>query len=188
MKPKPYDEGKTMWKLPDELMQTEAVKKNAKTLGILLLMMGTLSILFPVAGTLTTVMFVAFILLFSGIFTAVFTYKTHKSDWRGWLKAFIFIAVALYMLLVPIGGVATVGMLFGIYFFADAFSSFTFATAHNAKNRLMWLVNAALSVVIGLMFVMHWPASSILFIGIVVGFALVTDGIALLVYAKRDEV
>jgi uncharacterized membrane protein HdeD (DUF308 family) len=151
------------------------------------MILGVLSILFPVLGTFTTVMFVAFLLLFSGIFTALYTYKTHKSEWRGWLKALIFIGVGTYMLFVPVGGVATLGLLFSIYFFMDAFSSFTIAMAHNAKNRLMWLVNAALSVIIATMFVMHWPASSILFIGIVVGFALLTDGISLLVYAKRNE-
>ena len=176
-----------MWKIPEEIAQSDLIRHNAKMLGIIFIILGSLSLLFPVLGSLSTAMFVAFILFFSGVFTGMYTFQSNKRDWRGWLKAAIFTVVGLYMMFVPLGGVATVGLLFSIYFFADAFSSFTLAMAHGAKHRVMWLLNAALSVVIAMMFVMHWPASSLLFVGIVVGFALLLDGISLLVYVKKER-
>jgi len=174
-----------MWKPPKELEQLEVFQKNAKTAGIIMMIVGFLGAMFPVAASLTTVVFVAWLLLFSGFLVGFYTYKTDASDWKGWLKSLIFLGVGAYMILSPIGGIATVGLLFSIYFFMDSFSSFTLATSfYPNKGWGIWIVNAILSLIIAVLFVTGWPGSSVVLIGLLVGFSLFFDGLALLMGAN----
>ena len=44
----------------------------------------------------------------------------------------------------------------------------------------MWLFNAITSLVLGILFVIGWPTSSLFLIGLFVGISLLFDGLALL--------
>ncbi|OQX49869.1 MAG: hypothetical protein B5M46_03150 [Epsilonproteobacteria bacterium 4484_20] len=177
-----------MWKVPEEIEQFEVFKKNAKTVGVILMVIGFLGAMFPIAASLTTVVFVAWILLMSGFLVGYFTYKSDAGDWRGWLKSLIFLGVGIYMLVNPVGGIATVGLLFSIYFFMDAFSGFTLAASfYPNKGWGIWAVNAVLSLLMAMIFVIGWPHTSIVLIGLLVGFSLFFDGLALLMGAKVLE-
>jgi len=174
-----------MWKHPKELEQFELFRKNAKTVGIVLMVVGFLGAMFPVAGSLTTVVFVAWLLLMSAFLVGYFTYKSDAGDWRGWLKTLIFLGVGLYMLGNPAGGIATLGLLFSIYFFMDAFSGFTLAASfYPNKGWGIWAINAVLSLLMAMIFVIGWPHTSIVLIGLLVGFSLFFDGLALVMGAN----
>jgi len=174
-----------MWKVPKEIEQLEGFRKNAKTVGIILMVVGFLGAIFPVAASLTTVVFVSWILLFAGTLTGYFTYKSDVSDWRGWLKSLIFVGVGIYMVVNPVGGIATLGLLFSIYFFMDAFSGFTLASSfYPHKGWGIWAFNALLSMLMAMIFVLGWPHTSIVLIGLLVGFSLFFDGLALLMGAN----
>jgi len=178
---KEYD----MWRHPSVLEEFEHVKKYAKTTGIVLMVIGFLGAMFPVAASMTTVLFVAWMLLLSGLLVGYFTYKSDAQDWRGWLKALIFIGVALYMLVSPLGGIATLGLLFAIYFFMDAFSGFTVAAARYPNQGWgIWTINAILSLVMATVFVVGWPHISVILVGLLVGFSLFFDGLALVMGTK----
>ena len=170
-----------MWKHPKELEQFDLFRKNAKTVGIILMVLGFLGAMFPVAASVTTLVFVAWLLLIVGVMTGYFTYVTDASDWRGWLKTLIFLGVGIYMLVSPATGIATLGLLFSIYFFMDAFSGFMLASSFYPKKGWgIWAINAVLSLLMATIFVIGWPHTSILLIGLLVGFSLFFDGLALL--------
>ncbi len=177
-----------MWKPPKELGELEVFKKNAKTVGVILMVIGFLGAMFPVAASVTTVVFVAWLLLMSAFLVGYFTYKTDASDWKGWLKSIIFLGVGLYMLLNPAGGIATLGLLFSIYFFMDSFSGFTLASSfYPHKGWGIWAFNAVLSLLMAMIFVIGWPHTSVLLIGLLVGFSLFFDGLALVMGANVFE-
>ncbi|QOR62894.1 HdeD family acid-resistance protein [Sulfurovum sp. ST-21] len=174
-----------MWKYPKEFEQLEMFKKNAKRVGVILMIIGVLAAIFPVAASLTTLFFAAWILLISALLTGYFTYKSDASDWRGWLKSLILFGAGTYMVIFPAGGIATLGLLFSIYFFMDAFSSFMLASSfYPNKGWGIWVINAILSLIIALIFVTGWPQTSIVLIGLLVGFSLFFDGFALIMGAK----
>jgi uncharacterized membrane protein HdeD (DUF308 family) len=92
------------------------------------------------------------------------------------------------MLVSPLGGIATLGLLFSIYFFMDAFSGFMLASSlYPNKGWGLWTINAVLSLVMAVIFVMNWPFSSLYLIGLLVGFSLFFDGIALLMAGNALE-
>jgi len=162
-----------------------ALKKNATISGIVLLLLGITGIVFPTFMTLTTVIFVSYLMLFAGISSAILTWQNNRENWAGWLKSFALICVAVFMIFYPMGGIATLGLLFAIYFFTDAFASFGLAFSHKPqKIWWMWLINGVTSIAIGVIFVIGWPFSSLFMVGLLVGISLLFDGMALFVGGK----
>lgn len=156
-------------------------KKYARISGVLFIVIGLAGILFPTVLTFATTLFVAYIMLFAGISAAWFTWMSDRSDWAGWLKSMVLIGVSLYMLLNPLQGVATLGIVISFYFFMDAFAGFGLAfSLRPNKIWTWWLFNAITSFILGVIFVSGWPLSSIYLIGFFVGVSLFLDGIALL--------
>ena len=177
-----------MWKNPEKFVMLGKYKKQARIAGIIFIILGLAGAIFPVVTSFATVLFVSWLMLLAGLFAGYFTYITDKSDWSGWLKSIILIGVALYMLLSPLGGIATLGLLFSIYFFMDAFSGFMLSsTIYPNKGWGLWAINAGLSLVMAVIFVVNWPFSSMYLIGLLVGFSLFFDGIALLIAGNALE-
>ncbi len=170
-----------MWNYPLDESFLKQFGKHAKIAGAIFLLLGLAGIFFPVFMTLATVVFVSWLLLFAGIFAGVFTWTTDRSDWLGWLKAVVLVGVSLFMLFYPMNGVATVGLLLAIYFFMDAFVGFGMASnMHPKKGWWLWGLNALLSLVLGILFVIGWPFSSLYLVGLFVGISLFFDGFVLL--------
>jgi len=171
-----------MWKYPLEENLFDKFGKYTKIAGIVFVILGLIGIIYPNFMTLATVTFVAWLMLFAGLLAGYFTYLSDKSDSMGWLKSFVLIAIALFMLFYPLSGAGTVGLLLAIYFFMDAFAGFSMSMSMRPSSGWMWwMLNAFLSFAIGVLFVIDWPFSSMYLIGLLVGFSLFFDGISLLV-------
>ncbi len=177
-----------MWSYPKEKDVFEKFGKYAKIAGVIFIILGLIGIIFPVYMTLATEVFVSWIMLLAGMAAGYFTWITDKHSWLGWLKSFILVGVALLMLIYPMSGVATIGLLLAIYFFMDAFAGFGLAfSTHPKKGWLLWLFNALLSLALGVFFLINWPFSSMYLIGIFVGISLFFDGFILLVGGSQWE-
>jgi len=181
-----------MWNYPFEEDLFEKFSKYTKIAGVIFIILGLVGIFFPVFMTLATVTFVAWLMMFAGLMAGYFTYISDKSDYLGWLKSFILVAIALFMIFYPMSGVGTVGLLLSIYFFMDSFASFSLSlNMRPASGWIWWMVNAVFSMLIGILFVIGWPFTSMYLIGLLVGFSLFFDGISLLItgsiFKKMDK-
>jgi len=176
-----------MWKyttLEMDMNKTliDKFKKYSKVGGVVFILLGIVGVLFPTFMTLGTLAFVSYLMLFAGISAGMLTWASNRNDWTGWLKSLILVVVSSYMILDPMQGVATLGLLFSIYFFMDAFTGFGLAfSAEGQKHKWVWLFNAATSLVLAIVFMVGWPFSSLWLVGFFVGVSLFFDGIALLV-------
>lgn len=170
-----------MWKMPKEDNLLEKFAKYAKITAFIFIVLGLIGIIYPVFMTLATVTFVAWLMLIAGLMSGYFTWLSNKNDTIGWLKSFILIAASLFMLYSPMGGAAAIGFLFSIYFFFNAFIGFSLAMSTRPHGVwIFWLINAIFSVLIALMLILGWPSSSMYLVGLLVGFSLLFDGLALL--------
>jgi len=170
-----------MWKYPLQEELFDKFQKYSKIAGIIFLILGLVGILYPAFMTLATVTFIAWIMMFAGLMAGYFTYISDKSDTVGWLKSFVLIAISLFMIFYPMSGVGTVGLLLSIYFFMDSFAGFSLALSMRpSKGWLWWLINAIFSMLIGILFIVGWPFTSLYLIGLLVGFSLFFDGLSLL--------
>ncbi|HFU76917.1 MAG TPA: hypothetical protein ENK68_00235, partial [Epsilonproteobacteria bacterium] len=81
----------------------------------------------------------------------------------------------------PMEGAATLGLLFSIYFFMDAFAGFGIAfSSEEKKHTWIWVLNGITSLALAIIFIINWPFSSLWLVGFFVGISLLFDGIALL--------
>ena len=159
----------------------DSFKKYSKIGGVLFILLGVIGIAFPMVMSLTTLAFVSYLMIIAGFFSGWLTWQSNKEDWAGWLKSFVLALTGLFMIIYPTIGVATLGMLFAIYFFMDAFAGFGLAfSLKPQKIWWLWLFNAITSLVLGALFVAGWPLSSMFLVGLLVGISLFFDGIALL--------
>ena len=129
-----------MWKYtPSQIDINEGIidklQKYAKVGGVIFLILGTIGILFPTFMTMSTVIFVSYLMFFAGISGVILTWMSNPNDWTGWLKSFALIVVAAYMMFYPVQGAGTLGLLLSIYYFMNAFGSFGIALASQDKNR-----------------------------------------------------
>ena len=156
-------------------------KKYAKISGVIFIILGLIGIFFPAFMTITAVLLVSYLMLFAGVSSAWFTWTTHRRDWTGWLKSLILIFVSMLMIFYPLNGAATLGMLLSVYFFVNAFAEFGLAFSQRPQSIWwLWLINAVISLGLGLIFLIGWPFTSLYLVGVFVGFSLFFDGIALL--------
>ena len=163
----------------------ENFKKYAKISGSIFILLGLTGIIFPEFMSITTLVFVTYLMLFAGFFAAWLTYTSNKKDWAGWLKSVLLIGTSLLLIFYPVQGVATLGLLFAFYFLMDAFSSFGLAfSLKPQKVWVFWLFNAITSLILGVLFLIGWPLSSMYMVGLFVGISLLFDGIALLAGGK----
>jgi len=86
------------------------LKKYAKVAGILFVILGVLGIVFPTFMSVSTVVFVSYLMLFAGISSGWFTWVSNREDWAGWLKSVLLVGASLIMLFYPMQGVATLGL------------------------------------------------------------------------------
>ncbi|WP_281951785.1 HdeD family acid-resistance protein [Nitrosophilus kaiyonis] len=162
-------------------------EKNTKIAGVIFLLLGLVGIFYPALMSLTTAYFVAFLFIFSGITIGYHTWQTDKKDWLGWLKAFIYFVTGAMVIFFPLPGVAALGIILAIYFFMDGFASFALAGQMKGENKFWWLIllNGILSIIIGVIFLVGWPFSSLFLVGLFVGISLFFDGIVLLTMSSQ---
>jgi uncharacterized membrane protein HdeD (DUF308 family) len=169
---------------------TDKFAQTSKIYGILFIILGMLGMFFPGIMSLTSAVFVGWLLLFSGIFTAVQTWQVNKKDWLGWLKSLLFIVVSILIVLDPLSGVVALAIIFTAYFFVDSVLNLILALQLR-PNSGWWIVllNAILSFAIGVYFFISLsnPIKTIWLVGMFVGISLFFDGVMLLTLASAAK-
>ncbi len=162
--------------------------KNSKIAGAVFIVLGLVGILFPVFMSVTSALFFGWLLLFTGFMAGMHTWTTARDDWMGWLKTFVLIVTGSLILVNPVPGVVALGIIFAVYFMFDAFSST--ALAFQMRPAPMWwvvLINGIISFALAIIFLVDWPMSSMVLVGLLVGISLFFDGIALLVISSSAK-
>ncbi|WP_281951836.1 HdeD family acid-resistance protein [Nitrosophilus kaiyonis] len=170
-----------MLNYPEQKDLLKKFSKHSKIAGVIFILLGLAGIIFPGLMSLATAIFFAWLLIFSAFVTGYHTYNINPKDWLGWLKAFIFLITGILIAINPLPGVAALGIIFAIYFLFDSFAGF--ALAFQIKPQKGWwlpLINGILSLIIAVIFIIGWPFSSLILVGLLVGISLFFDGIVLL--------
>jgi uncharacterized membrane protein HdeD (DUF308 family) len=168
-------------------------KKNAQTIGIIFIILGMLGMLFPEIISLSSAIFFGWLLLFSGFMVGWHLWQTNPKDWLGWLKFALLTVTGALVIINPLPGVVTLGILFTSYFFIDGIASISLA--FGLRPQPMWwisLLNGILSITLGILFfmVIGNPLQTLWSVGVFIGISLFFDGIVLLSLSsavKTDE-
>jgi uncharacterized membrane protein HdeD (DUF308 family) len=163
-------------------------------LGIALVVLGTAAILFPFYGSLAGARIFGWIMLFSGIATAV-----HAIRASGWglalLQGVIAIAYALagvWILSNPLAGVATLTLVLIVVLLVQGIIAVIEAFQIRPAEGWGWmLVSGIASIVLAIMLKMEFPSSALWAIGLLVGVSLAIHGwsfIAMAVGSRKKSI
>ncbi|WP_353662846.1 DUF308 domain-containing protein [Hydrogenimonas sp. SS33] len=175
-----------MWNysmLPNDMDILPKLSKHAMVAGIIMVILGGAALFYPFYGSLFTVAFVAWLMIFAGFAAGYATVKGNPKDWLGWLKSFILIMTGALMIFYPGVGIQAVGLMLAIYFLLDTFAGFALGAAMKpAKGWWLWSLNGFISLVLAIIFLTSWTSiqETAWLIGIFVGISLLFDGFMLI--------
>jgi uncharacterized membrane protein HdeD (DUF308 family) len=148
--------------------------------GVLLIVAGIVAIVEPAVAAVATALLLAWLFLIAGIVELIYAYQQRAHDGLAWkvISGLISLALGIYMLVFPIASIASLALLIGAFLFASGVSSALLAFKLRPRPGWGWvLFDGALSIVIAIMIASGWPQNSIDFVGLLVGFCLISHGI-----------
>lgn len=160
-------------------------------LGVLLMVVGAVSLLFPMVAALSFNLVVGATLLVGGAMTLVHAFGLR--GWRGFgvqvLLAVLYIGAGLIFILDPFAGLFALTVLLGAFFAADGTARIMLALRIRPQ-RAWWLflLSGALSLVLGVLVLLGLPSGwSVAFLGIVIGINMILTGFSFVCCTGADR-
>lgn len=154
--------------------------KYAVPVAIVLIVLGFLGIMSPVIMSAATDGILAAILILGGLTWVVHSYQLHAHGLGDWLRPLLLLVTGGIMVAMPSAGIASIGLLFILYFSIDAYRNFTRPKAKEAIGHGWFIFSGVVDIAIALLFLLTWPQGSLLLVGIFVGVNLMFDGFILI--------
>jgi uncharacterized membrane protein HdeD (DUF308 family) len=164
----------------------DSVRAAARTifiLGVVLVILGVLSIMMPWAAGLAAQTLVGLLFIAAGV--AWITFAFHAHDWGSgiWesLVGMFAIVSGVIMVSHPLVGLAALTLVVASYFIATGILKIVFAFRIRMLKGWVWvLVNGIVSVLLGVLISYQWPWSGLYAIGTLLGIDLVFGGFSLI--------
>ena len=151
------------------------------TVGILLIVIGLAAIAVPfLAGVAASLLF-GWLLVIAGIAHLVYAWSERRAGAVLWqiLIGAVYLIAALYMLVFPIAGVATLTLVVAFYIVAEgAFEVAVFVRLRRLHGAAWFLLNGLVSLLLGGLILFYWPFGSLWAVGTLMGISLLLGGIA----------
>lgn len=159
-------------------------------LGILLIILGCVSIVYPLVSTLAAELVVAWIFLFAGIMQVIYAFQT--KTWSGFfldlLVGILYIIAGGWMIYNPPAGALSLTIIIGILFLMEAGIRTYMAFQMKPIKGWGWvLFSAIMSGIAGLLILMGLPDTSVWVLGLLVGINFISSGWALIFLATATD-
>jgi uncharacterized membrane protein HdeD (DUF308 family) len=150
-------------------------------LGVLLVIAGVMALVYPVVASITAALYIGWFAVIAGVIAIVVAIQTRAEPDFGWRLAMGVVYLGLGFLLVtnPVAGAASLALLVGALMVASGVVELMLALRMKPRAGWGWLLaNGFLSIVLAIMIAVGWPLGSLVLIGYLVGFQIITCGIA----------
>jgi len=148
-------------------------------ISILIILAGIVAIFVPLAAGLVATITIGWLLVFAGVLHLVFGWHTRAvGGWIwGLLLGLIYIAIGIYLLVHPLGGLAALTLVLGCYLFAEAILEFILAWRLRPVGGSGWLIfDGIVTLILSILIWISWPSSTTWVIGTLVGISMVFSG------------
>lgn len=168
----------------------ETVRRNRgwlTALGILLIVLGVVSIASAFLATLAGVLLFAVLLLFAGV-AQLGHALSERDDHFGWnfASGLLYLVAGGLLVLDPVSGAVGLTLLLAVFFFFLGALRLSLAqrvrSLHGSSGTLV--LTGILDLVLGGLIVLGWPAISAWVIGLFLGIELLSAGISLLMVSR----
>jgi uncharacterized membrane protein HdeD (DUF308 family) len=147
--------------------------------------LGSMAFAYSVLVTLASVFVLGWAFVFGGLFQAIHAFKV--SQWSGFLLelllAILYGVVGLVMVTHPEAGAMSLTLLIGAFFLGSGLFRIFTGTMLHPPGRAWLLLSGAVTLFLGLLIWMEWPASGLWVIGTFIAIDMVFNGTWLIMLA-----
>jgi uncharacterized membrane protein HdeD (DUF308 family) len=147
-------------------------------LGILLIIAGTLAIVYDVAATLLSVLFFGWLLIIAGAFEAVQSFWQPK--WGGLflhlIVGILAVVVGFHLVSTPAVGALVLTLIMAIYFMVIGIFRIISAIAMRFPSWGWVLFSGLVTFILGVLIKSQWPMSGLWIIGLFIGIDMIFSG------------
>ena len=175
------------------LVGLEELKKRSSWfvgLGILLVVLGTISLCAPVFVTAFSVNLIGWLLIIGGILQTAHAFAS--KGWSGFfidlLTGLLYVAAGFMMVANTLQAEVTLTLLIAMFLIVGGVFRIFAAISVRYQNWVWLLLNGAISLVLGISIWQQWPLSGLWVIGLFVGIDMIFNGWSLIMLgmaAKR---
>jgi uncharacterized membrane protein HdeD (DUF308 family) len=147
-------------------------------LGILLIIGGSLAIIYDVAATLLSVLFFGWLLIAVGAIEAVQSFWQPR--WGGFfihlIVGILAVVVGFHLVSSPMSGALVLTLVMAIYFMVIGIMRVVTALAMRFPNWGWVLFSGLITFILGIMIKSQWPATGLWVIGLFIGIDMIFSG------------
>ena len=156
--------------------------------GILMLICGFLAIGIRLASGIGVAIVIGWLLLISGVWHLLFGFRSGSGVggviWQP-LLAIVYGAAGLMITLYPLAGLAWLTLVLAAFLLIEAVLEFVlFFNIRSRANAVWVLVDAIITLLLGILIWARWPFSSVWAIGTLIGVSLIFSGISRLMLSS----
>ena len=150
--------------------------------GIVFTLLGFLAVILPGISTLSTELFIGWLLVFGGGVQLYRTFKSREapSFWASLLMGIVYIVFGVLLVLFPIAGILSLTILLTIFFVVEGIAKIILGIQMRPFRRWGWFIlNGVLALIIAYIIWSGWPGTAFWVIGLLVGINMIFFGISL---------
>ena len=149
-------------------------------LGVLIILLGIVAMMAPLATGVVAVYILAWTAIFGGVAQIVYAFHAHSGG-RIALEVIlgvVYLAAGIYLVSNPLAGLLTLTLLLGVMLLGYGVVAVVLAFQMRPSKGWGWMLfDAAVTVILGLMIIAHWPINSVWVIGTLFGISILFRGI-----------
>jgi uncharacterized membrane protein HdeD (DUF308 family) len=181
---------------PGEVQQlqsalAQAVREHWKLFlieGIVLVVLGILAILIPMAASIAVTIILGWLFLVSGVVGLVTTFWARQAPgfWWSLVSAVLATAAGIVLLLWPVSGVISLTLLLIVFFIIEGVASIMYAFEHkkDLSSRWIWmLVSGIIDLILAGLIWSGLPGTAAWALGLLVGINMLFGGTSLIAMA-----
>ncbi len=160
-------------------------------LGLALLILGILAISVSVFTTLASVLFLGILLIIGSVVVIIDTFKTWRKDSKHFVLYLIFsilyLAAGIMLVRHPVWGAVSITLVLGIFYLMLGIFRIIGSIILHLPHWGWSLLSGVLALILGFLILIHWPASSLIVIGLFIGIDLLFLGWTYVVLALSAQ-
>jgi len=150
-------------------------------LGVLIIVLGFIAMMAPLATGVVAMSILAWTAIFGGVAQIVYAFQAHSGG-RTLLEVIlgvVYLAAGIYLMFHPLAGLLTLTLLLGCMLVGYGVIAVILAFQMRPTQGWGWvLFDAAITVLLGLMIIAHWPINSAWVIGTLFGITILFRGVS----------
>ena len=150
-------------------------------LGALMMVLGIAAISLPLITSLALTLWIGWLLVGNSVVKLIYAIQTRQqgSFWLKLLLAGLYLVAGVVLIVNPLEGVLTLTLLLGSFLITEGVVELLLAVQMRSRSNWLWLLlNALLTLALGVFIWAEWPLDAPWVIGLLVGISFIASGLS----------